>query len=108
MKVTCTLFQKLIFPLVSADIKDKLKSMKIGQVRFIVREQQLSKESTIYNYRLLLRVYHKTFWSLAYWTAPGLYFIWDLVHLMLIPMLLGLAVIPLMHFFLTYLYFKLK
>jgi hypothetical protein len=73
-----------------------------------VKEQQLSKESTVYHYRLVQRVHHKITFTVMYWAIAVLYFISDLIILQPFPMILSWVLVPLLHTLLTFLYFKLK
>ncbi|UQZ84876.1 hypothetical protein SK3146_04137 [Paenibacillus konkukensis] len=73
-----------------------------------MKDKQLSKESTVYHYRLLQRIHYKPLYFQLYWGLLGLVFVWDLIRLQPFPLLLGLLLIPNLHTLLIYLYFKFK
>jgi hypothetical protein len=97
----------LMFQQFTADIIVVRKSMRWTS-EAIVKQQLLSKESTVYHYRLVQRVYHKTVYSVVYWAILALYFIWDLIHLQPFSIPVSLILIPLLHMVLTFLYYRLK
>ncbi|MFE5324497.1 hypothetical protein ACFQ88_38250 [Paenibacillus sp. NPDC056579] len=70
--------------------------------------KELSKESTIYHYKLLQRIHYNSRYFIAYWCLPGILFLWDLIRLQPLPMLIGVLLIPVLHTVLIYLYFTLK
>jgi hypothetical protein len=72
-----------------------------------VREQ-LSKESTVYHYRLLQRLYPNKIYSSVYWGLLAVLYIWDLIRLQPFFLVIGLIAIPVLHTLLIYLYYKLK
>ncbi|NOU98352.1 hypothetical protein GC093_34800 [Paenibacillus sp. LMG 31456] len=74
----------------------------------IVREQQLSKESTVYHYRLLQRIHTKRIYFGLYWGVVAALYIWDLIRFQPFSLVIGLIIIPLLHTLLIYLYYKLK
>lgn len=73
-----------------------------------MKQQQLSKESTIYHYRLLQRIHYKPVYRIIYWCLPAIVFLWDLIRLKPLPMPIAIVSIPLLHTLLIYLYFTLK
>lgn len=73
-----------------------------------MREQQLSKESTVYHYRLLQRIHSNKVYFGIYWSLIAALYIWDLIHLQPFFLPIGLIIIPFLHTLLIYLYYKLK
>jgi hypothetical protein len=73
-----------------------------------VREQQLSKESTVYHYRLLQRVHQNKWPQRLYWGLLAAVYVWDLFHLQPFYLLCALTAIPALHTLLIILYYKLK
>jgi hypothetical protein len=73
-----------------------------------LRDQQLSKESTVYHYQLVQRVHHTIVYSVVYWAVLAVYFIWDLIHLQLFPLPVSVVLMPLLHTVLTFVYYTLK
>ncbi len=60
-------------------------------------DRTLSKDSTIYNYRLLRRVHHKAVHHYAYWLLTVLAWIYALLHIELLSFAVVLFGIPLVH-----------
>ncbi|WP_091176386.1 hypothetical protein [Paenibacillus sp. 1_12] len=74
----------------------------------IVNKQELSKESTVYHYRLLKRIHYSTILNLIYWGFLLSILVWELIHLRPYALLLGMAFLPLLHALLIYLHITLK
>lgn len=87
--------------------KTKSNSMKWTR-EAIVNKQELSKESTVYHYRLLKRIHYSTILNLIYWGILVSMLAWELIHLRPYAMLLGIAFLPLLHALLIYLHITLK
>ena len=63
-----------------------------------LKDKAISKNSTIYNYRLLKRVYHNRIIVWAIWALPVCLLVLDLrLRYSVLPLLLGLAAVPLAH-----------
>ncbi|WP_028551882.1 hypothetical protein [Paenibacillus sp. UNC451MF] len=73
-----------------------------------MREKQISKESSVYHYRLLQRIRYKQAFIIAFWCLPGIAYVWDLIRWHPLPMLLSVVLIPLLHTLIIYLYFTFK
>jgi hypothetical protein len=74
----------------------------------MVTKQELSRESTVYHYRLLKRIHSNSILLGVYWALLGGLFIWDLIRLRPIPFLMSLVAVPLIHTLLIYLIYALK
>ncbi|OXM82630.1 hypothetical protein [Paenibacillus rigui] len=73
-----------------------------------MKEQHLSKDSSIYHYRLLQRIHYHPLYIYAYWGLLALVIIWDLIRWNPLPIVISLVSIPLLQTLLIYLYFTLK
>ena len=72
-------------------------------------DKSLSKNSTIYNYRLLKRVYHNPVIVWIIWALPGCLLILDLLlGYSVLPLLLGMAALPIVHSLFIRLLYKMK
>lgn len=70
--------------------------------------KQLSKDSTLYQYKLLKRIYHPVRLYWLYWLLPISWWGWDLFHSILWVMPLSLLAVLLLHCLLTGLLFNVK
>lgn len=73
-----------------------------------MKEQHLSKDASVYHYRLLKRIHYKPIFLQAYWMLLILIILWDLIRWKPVTLLISLLAIPLLHTLLIYLYFTLK
>ncbi|TDF91620.1 hypothetical protein [Paenibacillus piri] len=74
----------------------------------MLREQQLSKESTVYHYRLLQRIHSNKKLICIYWGLLAVLYIRDLIHIQPFYLLFALIAIPALHTLLICLYYMLK
>jgi hypothetical protein len=74
----------------------------------IMNKKELSKDSTVYHYRLLKRIHYNSILILIYWGILVGIFIWEVVSLWSFSMLFALVLIPLLHTMLIYLHVTLK
>jgi len=73
-----------------------------------VKEQQVSKEASVYHYRLLSRIHYNPLYLKAYWGLLLLAVVWDFIRWHPLPMVISILTIPLLQTLLIYLYFTLK
>lgn len=86
---------------------NKSNSMKWTREAIVIK-QELSKESTVYHYRLLKRIHYSTMLILSYWGILLIMLAWELINLRPYTLLLGMAFLPLLHALLIYLHITLK
>jgi hypothetical protein len=68
-----------------------------------VNDRHLSKQSSVYQYRLLQRIHYKSYYYYAYWLLPVLLLGWGLVQMNPWPMATAGIAIPLLHLIITWL-----
>ncbi|NHN35105.1 hypothetical protein G9U52_35850 [Paenibacillus sp. S3N08] len=73
-----------------------------------MKQKELSKEASLYQYRLLKRIHYNSIILLVYWGVLAMAVIWNLFQYHPYSLLFALASIPLLHTLLTYLYVTLK
>lgn len=68
-----------------------------------MKDRQLSKQSSVYQYRLLQRIHHQRYFAYVYWVLPVLLLAWGLIEWNPWPMGAACVLVPLLHFMITWL-----
>jgi hypothetical protein len=74
----------------------------------IVKQKELSKDSSLYQYRLLKRIRYNSIVMFLYWSILAAVAAWNLFRYHPYSLLFALVVIPLLHTLLIYLHVTLK
>lgn len=74
----------------------------------IVKQKELSKDSSLYQYRLLQRIHYHSIVMFLYWGILAAVIVWNLLQYHPFSLLFALVFIPLLHTLLIYLYVTLK
>jgi hypothetical protein len=74
----------------------------------IMKLKELSKDSSLYQYRLLQRIHYHSFVMIPYWGILAAAVVWNLLQYHPYSLLFAIVFIPLLHTLLIYLYVTLK